>query len=170
MLQDVVAIRKQAYEVGNELSFRLALLVTEGVIPKNQPLHLIGHSAGGFVVARAAINLVKMNLAPSPMRVTILDTPAPDDELLVTLPAKCPTDFYVSSAVGGAIPPFLNLADFSAANMHMKKLVAPADLSWLDAHRWAYKWFIRTIAEPACDDCQGEGFNRSPILKSTVAR
>ncbi len=62
--QDILAIREQAYQVGDQLGIRLALLVQAGAIRKDQPCHLIGHSAGGFVVTRAALTLTKLNLAP----------------------------------------------------------------------------------------------------------
>jgi hypothetical protein len=44
---DVAAIRPQAQEVGDYLSFRVAEMILDGTIHKDKPLHLIGHSAGG---------------------------------------------------------------------------------------------------------------------------
>jgi len=48
---DVAAIRTEAEEVGDYLGIDVALMMLDGTINKNKPLHLIGHSAGGFVVA-----------------------------------------------------------------------------------------------------------------------
>ncbi len=159
MLQDVAAIRPQAYQVGDEVAFRLARLVLENrKIRRDRPLYFIGHSAGGFVVARAALTLSKLHLAPSPLRVTILDTPAPDKEILFDLPRCCPVDFYITSPVGGRTPKVL-LANFSLGAIHMKQLVAPADKNWLDKHRWAYDWFKETITNPK--KWVDEGFSRS---------
>ncbi len=165
MLGDVAAIREQAYQVGDQLGVGLALRLADGTIHKDRPLHLIGHSAGGFVVARAVRRLTQLRVAPALLSVTILDTPAPDNEVLFDLPAKCPTDFYITSFWGGRTPSLL-LADFSAPNMHMKQYTPPAEKkSALDQHLWAYTWFIETITNS--QKWPNEGFNRSSLLKAS---
>ena len=165
LVQDVVDIRNQAREVGNELAFRLAQLVLEEKkIRRDRPFHLIGHSAGGFVVARVVKVLSQLHSVPTSLHVTILDTPAPDEEVLVELPEKCPTDFYISSPVGGRNA-LLQLADFSAPGMHMAQRSPPSNIEDLvDKHRWAYDWFIQTIKDPGSDP--QEGFNKSPLVKA----
>jgi ABC-type multidrug transport system fused ATPase/permease subunit len=158
-LQDIAAIRPEAYQVGDEVAFRLAQLALQNKkIRRDRPLYLIGHSAGGFVVARIAIALSKLNVAPSPLRVTILDTPAPDQEILFDLPRICPVDFYITSPFGGRTPELL-LANFSLGGIHMKELSAPAGERAIDKHRWAYDWFKETITNPK--KVAGEGFCRS---------
>jgi pimeloyl-ACP methyl ester carboxylesterase len=64
------------------------------------PIHLIGHSAGGFVVTRIANRLTELGIVsndPSMLHVTILDTPEPDKEVYEELPKHWPTDFYLTS-------------------------------------------------------------------------
>jgi len=101
LLENISAIRSQAHEVGDLLAFYLAKRILEepGTIRQDRPLHFIGHSAGGFVVARGALLLTKLKFFPNRalLYATILDTPAPDAELLVQLPAVWPTDFCLSS-------------------------------------------------------------------------
>jgi hypothetical protein len=167
---DIASIRPQAQEVGRLLAFRVAeMIVEEKTIRRDRPLHLIGHSAGGFVVTRIAVLLKTLGIAPDPLHVTILDTPAPDAELLEKLPSLYPkdaVDFYVTSDLGGRKAD-LTFADFSTLNIHMKKFSAPPKdgARWWntagDAHRWSCVWFIRTITEPGSG--QGEGFDRSPF-------
>ncbi|MEY2499626.1 MAG: hypothetical protein QOD12_3182 [Verrucomicrobiota bacterium] len=177
LLADIPAIRPQAQEVGDQLAFRIAKLINENVIHKDQPLHLIGHSAGGFVVARVAITLAALGLAPDQhhLHVTILDTPGPDEELLFELPKVCETDFYITSSMGGMVP-ITNLkemvsswklwkrADFSTSSVHKVERPAPADKTGWRAHQWAYDWFIQTIKDPGSDPT--EGFNNSPLVKA----
>jgi pimeloyl-ACP methyl ester carboxylesterase len=142
---DISAIRPDARAVGDVLFEKLKGLIEARKILKEKPLHLVGHSAGGFVVAEAAINLVKAGLAPSQIHVTILDTPGVDHEILVDLPQRCCTDFYRSSPVGGvATDSIVNMAqtlfqagtalvskDFSARQMHFHALSLGNGLNFL---------------------------------------
>jgi pimeloyl-ACP methyl ester carboxylesterase len=99
MLADLAAIRPQAYEVGDYVAIKLARMINDNKICKDKPFHLIGHSAGGFVVARIAVLLSELGLVPNKdlLRVTILDTPMPDDPVLKELPKYWPTDFCLTS-------------------------------------------------------------------------
>lgn len=155
---DLAGIPSQAREVGDFLAFRLAQLILEKRIDTSAPLHLIGHSAGGFLVARAALILRKMNLAPATMHVTILDTPAPDDELLVEVPKACAVDFYITS-------PFVRGLDENQPpeGVYLKQIVTQEKLSLLEAHSYAYKWFIETIKTAKMGET---GFGRSPFAQS----
>lgn len=157
-LGDLAGIPSQAREVGDLLAFRLAQLIWEGKIDRTKPLHLIGHSAGGFVVSRAALRLRMMNLAPDTMHVTILDTPAPDDELTVQVPKACSSmDFYVTSAF------VIGLDDNAPpAGIHLKHITPPPGGSLLDAHSYAYKWFTQSIPGARPEE---SGFGRSPFAK-----
>jgi hypothetical protein len=181
MVIDISAIRPDARTVGDVLFEKLKGLIDVGKILKDRPLHLIGHSAGGFVVERLAIKLVDEHLAPSPIHVTILDTPGVDHEVLVDLPRHCCTDFYRSSQVGGvATDNIVKMAqtlfqagtaitskDFSAPRMHFHALSLGKKLKLLPAHQGAYTWFIKTVTDPDAPECAGEGFNRSPIVNSS---
>lgn len=157
-IADLAGIPSQAREVGDLLAFRLSQLILEGKIDRTQPLHLIGHSAGGFVVSRAALYLRKMNLAPNVMQVTILDTPAPDHELTVEVPKACSgMDFYVTS-------PFVLGLDDNAppAGIYLKHITPEAGAGLLDAHRYAYKWFTETVISAKPGD---SGFGHSPFAQ-----
>lgn len=161
-LADLAGIPSQAREVGDLLAFRLSQMIWEKKIDPSKPLHLIGHSAGGFVVSRAALRLKMMNMAPTTMHVTILDTPAPDHELMVEVPKACSSmDFYVTSqfVVGlddNAPPP----------GVYLKHITPPPGGSLLDAHSYAYVWFRKTIPSAKAKD---SGFGRSPFATMAPA-
>jgi hypothetical protein len=186
-LADIPAIRAQAYRVGDIVAFKLAGVILGNNLPRNVPLHLIGHSAGGFVVTRIARRLCELGLTDESMvHVTILDTPAPDKEITETLPEFYPNDavdFYISSDLGGRLPT-LQPAKFSPKiHSHtvameteafplaqgvlsglldrLKKLYHRSSNMW-EAHRHSYEWFMETIDDPK--DHPGEGFNRSSLL------
>lgn len=176
---DLAGIRPEAREVADLLAFRIAMMILDNSgsrIRRDQPLYLIGHSAGGFVVARVAILLKRFNVAPATVHVTILDTPAPDEEVTETLPDLYPdgtVDFYVSSDIGGRLET-LRAATFSPKIHHytvpaeavaeagnwMADVVSRVKNIW-EAHRYCFEWFIRTVECPA--DYPDEGFNRSPF-------
>lgn len=156
-LGDLAGIPSMGREVGDFLAFRLSQLILEGKIDRRAPLHLIGHSAGGFVVSRAALRLHQMNLAPKVMHVTILDTPAPDSELLVDVPNACPVDFYVTSGFVRGLddkrPP---------KGVYLKHIPFQGSLTLLQQHSYAYQWYTRTIPTARMGE---SGFGRSPFVR-----
>jgi hypothetical protein len=100
LIGDLAAIRPQAYVVGDVVAFQLASVMIKNKLNSPIPIHLIGHSAGGFVVTRIAKRLTELGIVsndPSMLHVTILDTPEPDEELYEELPKLWPTDFYLTS-------------------------------------------------------------------------
>jgi hypothetical protein len=178
-LADIPAIRPQAYRVGDIVAFQLAGMVLKNGLPKDVPFHLIGHSAGGFVVTRVAIRLAELGVVRSDspkLHVTILDTPAPDQEITNDLPELYPdkaVDFYISSVMGGRLET-TRAAQFSPK---IDKYDVPAetspDANWVKAiyhkvsnlwedHRQSFKWYMRTIEHP--EDYPGQGFNHSPLV------
>jgi pimeloyl-ACP methyl ester carboxylesterase len=190
LLADLAAIRPQAYRVGDYSAIQIAKFMNEGKIDRNKPLHLIGHSAGGFVVARVATRLSEMGFVRNKglLRVTILDTPVPDDPLVRELPKLWPTDYCVTSARVMKAP-FDAVKEVADLDLHIKspdyeeiltelrqrpKPVVgfwPSVGHWLwgwtsdfwQAHSSAYGWFELTIKKNPKYDT--EGFNRSPLLK-----
>jgi len=106
LVADVFAIRPQAYAVGDYVATRLAELINENRIRRDRPLHLVGHSAGGFIVARIARRLSREGFVSDKrlLRVTILDTPEADAEILRDLPKAWPTDFCLTSNVIFPLP------------------------------------------------------------------
>jgi hypothetical protein len=181
LLTDIPAIRGQAYRVGDIAAFQLAGIILQNHLPIDVPFHLIGHSAGGFVVTRIAKRLTELGVVPrdkAKLHVTILDTPAPNDELLFDLPQTWPTDFYVTSPIGGKVPVTtfmemirnrgpLKLADSHAPSLHMVELHAPADMQMWDKHKWSYTWFMESMTKVDCEKCKNEGFKRSSLVAQT---
>jgi pimeloyl-ACP methyl ester carboxylesterase len=179
ILTDLSGVRGQAEEVGDLLAFRLAMMILDKnhpTIRKDCPLHLIGHSAGGFVIARVAVLLKQFYAAPTSLHVTILDTPAPTAEMLTVLPSLYPDDaidFYTSSLIGGLkqtferanFPPTIHhhvVTPKSGAEQTNQGIVAQVKNIWSD-HRFAFEWYIETIDEPTT--APNDGFNRSPLWK-----
>ena len=200
ILGDLAAIRPQAYMVGDIVAFKLAGIIIEKKL-NTEPIsfHLIGHSAGGFVVARVASRLTELGLVPKnkeKLRVTILDTPEPDQPIFQELPGLWPTDFYLTSAkyfelpfrrVSGEVQKpqksglhVVVLGSDVLENVCDKKAGTPG--FWLRmsrkipfiqnferfvaAHGAACCWFRRTI-ESAETKPRLEGFNKSPMLSQT---
>lgn len=190
LLADLAAIRPQAYRVGDYSAIQIAKFMNEGKIDRNKPLHLIGHSAGGFVVARVATRLSEMGFVGNKrlLRVTILDTPAPDDPLVTELPKLWPTDYCVTSARVMKAP-FDAVKEVAGLDLHIKSPDYKEILKdlrqspnpvigfwssvghWLwgwttdfwQAHSSAYGWFELTIKKNS--KYETEGFNRSPLLE-----
>jgi hypothetical protein len=169
-LRDIAEIRNQAYEVGDFAGIRLTRMVEAGAIRKDRPLHLIGHSAGGFVVARMALELEKHGAVPNSFRVTILDTPVrppdlpvvrmlksfQDNEILQKLPGKFPglVDFYVTSILPGLS------SNFTVPGLHVW-WPRHEPQGYEKDHTYACAWYTETINGKEAG--KGEGFDRSPF-------
>lgn len=168
---DVTAIRTQAQAIGDTVGYKLAsaLQASPPLLHRDRPMHLIGHSAGGFLVVRAALVLQQLGLLPDDSRVTLLDTPLPDvDDLRQLLvkpdgtPTRCQVDFYKSSAFAQGVP------DEMPAWPNYRCLVLtpppPHADSLTAAHSYAHEWFIESVPASAKDPAAG-GFQLSPLLK-----
>lgn len=73
-LYDLLKIRWSAEAVGEELGDWLIQATESGQIRADRPVHLIGHSAGGFVVSEAG-KILSTCVAGINTQVTLLDTP-----------------------------------------------------------------------------------------------
>jgi pimeloyl-ACP methyl ester carboxylesterase len=165
-LYDIGAIRSQAYRLGDLAAVKLKDWIIEDKIDKNAPLYLIGHSAGGFAVARCALTLKKYGTTPRQIHITILDTPVElplpligditDRELLKELPAQFPgaVDFYASSSAV-RLP-----KDFNVPGLHFEWLDHNSE-GLVKDHSYAYQWYIDTIGKPE----KSEGFWISRLFK-----
>jgi pimeloyl-ACP methyl ester carboxylesterase len=140
--------------------------INENKIAKDRPLHLIGHSAGGYAVARCALFLKRYGVAPAQTHITILDTPVSlrfsgfhpsENELLKDLPGAFPgaVDFYVTSDLV-KLP-----RTFTAPGLHLYWPPHQSESPTKD-HQFAYEWFIKTVEDE--NFAPGEGFSRSPLL------
>jgi hypothetical protein len=92
---DLLGIRKNGRTNGCLLAERLLAESTAGRLGKSTPIHLIGHSAGGFVAGECALYLKKAGF--SNLQVTMLDTPVPFSS---HVDAGWRTERYISSWLG----------------------------------------------------------------------
>lgn len=149
------------------------------MINVDKPIHLIGHSAGGFVVGEAA-RLLKHpgegtgTALRTPIyvdRVTLLDTPFPERSHLVLADKAYPlpgtVERFNSSLFGN-----LDFRDTRNLNLHtyyrqrdVRKSSWPSDyLSPGDnGHGYAHEWYTdKTIGPWIVED--SDGFSLSPII------
>ncbi len=160
-LADLGGVRSSGQATGDFFGIRLARMVENGQIRKDRPLHLIGHSAGGFVVSRAAHILVAMGFPRELVHVTILDTPEPDTEITQALVHYADAEFYRTS----------ELTQVSASNfdpaMHFVYIPPPPTVgegfaASMKQHSYAWQWYRDSIASAKCGE---EGFGRSPFCQ-----
>ena len=155
MLADLPKIRPHAQEVGDLVGYKLVRAIKEsGKIPEK--MHFIGHSAGGFVVVRAALVLQDFGMTPADMRVTLLDTPAPDTGDILQLLKSCKVDFYATSAFTTVGVPSTDLHE----NYTFVKVEVPEKIKTsIDQHNYAYDWYVSTVKSK-----KSNGFARSPFM------
>lgn len=158
MLNDLSMIRPQGERIGELVGFKLARAIRSGDIARDQPLHLIGHSAGGFVVLHAALVLSELGLAPEQMHVSLLDTPIPLKADLTRAAAQFTVDFYVTSALAQGVP-----ADKYTTGFNRFDIVPTVGIDpYTGAHSYAHSWFIDSVK----DETTATGFNRSPLINA----
>ncbi len=158
-LNDLAAIRSMGEEIGTIVGCKLAMAVKSGKIQPDQPMHFIGHSAGGFVVMAAARTLGILGIKPQNLRLTILDTPLPDVKEqgdLRYVARDFPLDYYCTSAFAQGVPAQGWLPLFSRFQIKREEKMN----AFTDAHSYAYEWFINSIVNH-----DKEGFARSPFMQ-----
>ena len=158
MLNDLSMIRPQGERIGELVGFKLARAIRSGDIAPDKPLHLIGHSAGGFVVLHAALVLSELGLAPEQMHVSLLDTPFPLKSDLTRGALKFTVDFYVTSALAQGVPPDKYTTGFNRFDITPPLGIDP----YTGAHSYAHSWFIESVT----NDTIKAGFNRSPFINA----
>lgn len=162
---DVTAIRSQAQAIGDVVGYKLAQAIRANppVIHREKPMHLIGHSAGGFLVVRAACVLKGLGLLPEHTRVTLLDTPLPDiDNLQILLrDGYCSVDYYKSSIFAQNVPADHSLPRYRCFTLTPDAAHASPATA---AHSYAHQWYIRS-ADPGAKSRtdQAPGFRLSPF-------
>lgn len=168
ILEDIARIRPVAQDQGWWLALWMSSQINSGNIDPNAPIHLIGHSAGGFVVGEVGHLLTDpgsyLYHDLDSIQVTMLDTPKPYPEHLGDYPNPGYLEQEMSSAYG------LTLADAEPENAYYKKLYEnsfgsiKSDLfiAWnaRDDHGYAYEWYIDTVLH----DYKPQGFYYSPLL------
>lgn len=157
MMSDLAMIRPQGERIGELVGFKLAREIRAGRLRRDRPMHLIGHSAGGFVVLHAALVLQELGMAPDDLRVTMLDTPMPVAVDIAQVASDFPVDFYRTSRFAQQVP-----ADQFVDGFSLFTLTPPERIDrYMEAHSYAHQWFIDTIR--ADDD--GIGFSRSEFSR-----
>ena len=142
-----------------------------------QSVHLVGHSAGGFVVGECALWL-KQHPLPAPDgrtifvdRVTMLDTPVPILSHYTTLIAQNPpvVERYISTFWGHIAPEIRNVPP---GPFYVRSALGPIS-SWFrldtDGHALALRWYRRRIFprpgdETSLDSYGTSAFSLSPLL------
>ena len=160
-LTDLGGVRSSGEVTGDFFGIRLARMVENGQIRSDRPLQLIGHSAGGFVVTRAAHILVAMGFPKELVHVTILDTPEPNREVAQDVVNYATAEYYRAS----------NLAMVEASDLnpgiHYLRIPVP-DLgasgfaSEMAAHSYASDWYCESAIHAKCGE---DGFGRSPFCR-----
>lgn len=141
-------------------------------IDKNRPVHLIGHSAGGFVMGECARTL-KQSYGITVDRVTLLDTPFPYPNHMgagvYPYPNPGVAERIVSSNYGILQMPFQTYPD--PGTFYQYKLLDSfygATSRWdfgETGHGYSYVWYNGTVDDPDSTD----GFANSPILTGIKA-
>ena len=147
-------------------------------IDPDQPVHLIGHSAGGFVVGECALWL-KQHPLPSGKylvvdRVTMLDTPFPVRPHLKDLPAG-PRESYVDRIVSSYYGGWEWPATWLLGQTTYRRLdwlgtfwflrFSPFD----SGHGLSHVWYRRTIADGEADGSELDGYNVTGFSRSPFA-
>jgi hypothetical protein len=160
-LADLGGARSSGQATGDFFGIRLVRMVENGQVRTDRPLHLIGHSAGGFVMARAAHILVAMGFPKERLHVTMLDTPEPDTSITQNLVHYAHAEFYRTSELTQ-----VSASTFDPA-MHFVYIPPPPAVgegfaSSMKQHSYAWKWYRDSIASAKCGE---DGFGRSPFCE-----
>jgi hypothetical protein len=160
-LADVGGVRSSGQATGDFFGIRLARMVENGQIRNDRPLHLIGHSAGGFVVSRAAHIIVAMGFPKSLVHVTVLDTPEPDNEITQVLVNYADAEFYRTSELvqvsASSFSPGLHFVDIPPP-----PAVGEGFAASMKQHSYAWQWYRDSIVSARCGE---DGFGRSPFCQ-----
>jgi len=181
-----IAIRPIGRQHGQFLSSRLRERIGLDQIASTAPVHLIGHSAGGFTVAECAQNLDL--LLTGPTLTTLLDTPHPYAAHFKARNAGSRVERYISSyftsgtvvapeldavsgyltgqsGTAGSTPSFRLPVPVIApdANYHLAAINAdPKPWNVKDDHSDAHEWYLDTIMDDA--NTEQNGFFYSPFI------
>ncbi len=171
---DAWAIRGIGQSHGQILAVWIWLRAKDGLIDPDKKIHLIGHSAGGFVIAECALWLKQHPLPNGKIvwvdRATMLDTPFPFRSHMKTLPNPISVERVISSHLGGLEWPNTY---FIMPNGYLRMDTLGPDFYLRVSgagHELAHRWYRRTIlpqSEPDGDELDNfgvPGFSQSPFL------
>lgn len=167
LVANILAIHSPAIQQGEALAKWIKDEVAAGNIDPTSPIHLIGHSAGGFVMGECARLLESMGIVMGVVQVTSLDTPYvfPSDTKVFDRAKAAGSNvrlerYYDSWAgVGGVSPAliFITPAEGYYARNLLSGLLIP-----VKGHAWVHDWYDETARAP-----YGEtqtGFYYSPFM------
>lgn len=162
---DLLLVRPHGQSEGQELADWIRTEIGNGHIAAGQKIHLIGHSAGGFVVGECGWQIRDLC---SDLRVTMLDTPFPFFNHLWRYPATGrKLDRYVSSLFGVLEYPTTLGASLFSSNESYSILLSvspPAgpDVPYPSAHYYSHDWYQGTVTGGTAGE---KGFGWSQFLQ-----
>ncbi len=172
MVLDVTAIRSQAQAIGDTVAYKLVQAIKSNPprLHGDKPMHLIGHSAGGFLVVRVALILQRFGLLPQGSRITLLDTPMPDvtdiQQLMQPIDGgepRCQIDYYKSSFFAQGVPVDKKWPNYRCYEL-TPSVLPGRDPGALNDHSYAHQWFIQTILGTPKENPGPPGFRCSPFM------
>lgn len=168
LFSDTISIHHNAVAEGKSLANWIHEQIQAGNISATAPIHLIGHSAGGYVMGECACRLKDKGIHFGLVQVTTLDTPYPiilgrDNTRVYGLSLGSPYDcraeryFYGQSSTLNSLP-FVG----SGPGVYERGL-----MSWqwtsIHAHSWVHEWYDENTTDYFTYDEQ-DGFYYSPFM------
>lgn len=170
-LVDILTVRSAAEDEGRKLAEWIQKEESLGNVSKTARIHLIGHSAGGFVMGECYVQLRAKGF--NVQRVTMLDTPMLEPRH-VAAGDPAVIERYVSSAFGYYCPGIDMFGALPAPPWTVPINLKP-DSTWyrrfdigswryrinqLDAHSASHEWYSGTVISST----PLEGFQLSPFI------
>lgn len=173
---DAYSVRKFGLVTGQSLANWIYLNSTQGGTPQidaGRPIHLIGHSAGGFITGEAARILKYMSNPVTVDRVTLLDNPFAQVSHLATggknYPNPGTVDRVMSSVYGTLETPFTiyPLPHPWYRHVNLDSLYKPGSVlnTGDKGHGNSHVWYRETIWNAGFS---AEGFTLSPIINPST--
>ena len=180
LLIDCLAVSRQADTLGADLAQWIHAQAEAGLIDVDQPVHLIGHSAGAFILGECALWLEQHKLSNNKHvvvdRLTMLDTPFVFRRHITKVPASpIPTvvERCISSVYGGFLQWPTTWFVPSTANYQPTYLGEWSSRfhPYENGHGLSHRWYRRTIQPDASDtdtalldSFDAGGFALSPLV------
>ncbi len=156
-IDDLILIRTYGIAQGQVLADWISKNVAVGNVLTNKPIHIIGHSAGGFVAGNCASILGK-----EIKQITMLDTPLPYSGVGTKyLHAGGLAEHYITSFGG-----FLTLQHKTWAGIYadtwywLDDYLPEKSPPLIEGHSWVHEWYTSNTVVSALDN----GFYYSPFM------
>lgn len=163
-IEGLLLIHDVACSQGRSLAKWIDEQIDAGNIDPAKPIHLIGHSAGGFVVSECAFQLKDKVIVSGDIQYTTLDTPtvAITDKAWFTLSdlagKSCRMERYDAANGFGILLPF-GLPDNPAG--YYRRNVSTPTIGYVSAHSYVNTWYTYKTVHP--DFSEYDGFYYSPF-------